>query len=173
VGQRWNCYICGALHEGLPLSWGFDEPHYWTGSDLQRSTGSCTEDVCWFDEDDGNHVQFVRGTIEVPILDGESSEEESFLIGAWTSLSETNFRWLLDHWTAGAAEQGTPWFGWLSSHIPAYTDTLSLKTNVHLRGGELRPLIEVQRTDHPLARDQHEGITIARARELAERWLHL
>ena len=173
MAHQWTCSVCGALHEGSPLSWGFDEPHYWTGSERQKSTGSCDEDVCWFDEDDGTRVQFVRGTVEIPILDGGSSDEESFLIGAWASLSETNFRWLLDHWTAGAAEQGAAWFGWLSSQIPVYPDTLTLKTNVHLRGRELRPLIELQRTDHPLARDQHEGITLARARELGEHWLHL
>jgi len=157
----------------LPLSWGFDEPEYWIGSDLQRASGSCDADVCWFDEDDGNRVQFVRGTIEIPIHDGGSPDEESFMIGVWASLSETNFAWLLDHWTAGAAAQGTPWFGWLSSQIPVYPDTLNLKTSVHLRGRELRPLIEVQSGHHPLARDQHDGITLARARELGEQWLHI
>ena len=69
------------------------------------------------------------------------------------SLSERNMQWYLDHWTAGPDEQEAPWFGWLSNRIPVYDDTLNLKTNVHVRGADLRPLIRVQRGAHQLARD--------------------
>ena len=57
-----------------------------------------------------------------------------------------------------------------------YPDTLLLKTHVHLRGVNARPLIELEPTDHPLAVEQRNGITAARVRELGElfehKWMH-
>jgi hypothetical protein len=47
-----------------------------------------------------------------------------------------------------------------------YPDTLNLKTMAHLRDNGIRPYIEVEPTEHPLAVDQHQGITLDRALEL-------
>jgi hypothetical protein len=41
-----------------------------------------------------------------------------------------------------------------------------LNTQVHLRGGNLRPRIELEPTDHPLAVEQREGISFARVEEI-------
>ena len=64
------------------------------------------------------------------------------------------------------------YFGWLSNSLPDYPETLSLKTSVHTRDLGLRPLIELEPTDHPLAVEQREGITMARVRQIAERNFH-
>lgn len=174
MSHEWTCSVCGASHEGIPLSWGFDEPIYWSSlTDEERTAGHLDTDLCWFTDESGDLARFVRGTIEVPVLGGENPDEAWFVIGVWVSLSETNFNWLLEHWTAGPEEQGEPWFGWLSNRIPVYDDTLNLKTNVRLRGDGLRPLVEVEPSDHPLSRDQHAGITPGRAHELGDRWFHL
>lgn len=165
--------MCGERHEGVPLSWGFDEPIYWGWIDnASRSEGFCDADVCWY-RFEGEQSYFVRGTIEIPIVDGIGEDEESFVIGAWVSLSASNMEWYLANWTAGPDDQEAPWFGWLSNRIPVYEETLNLKTNVHLRGNELRPAIEIQRGVHQLGRDQLAGISRARAHALAERWLHI
>jgi hypothetical protein len=69
-----------------------------------------------------------------------------------------------------------PYFGWFSSRIQVYPDTLLLKTRVHTREVGIRPSIELEPTDHPLAVEQRIGITRARVREIAElvehKWLH-
>ncbi len=62
-------------------------------------------------------------------------------------------------------------FGWLNSRLPLYPDTLNLKTNVHLRAA-IRPWIELESTDHPLALEQQEGITLERVQEIAMRLMH-
>lgn len=174
MAYEWTCSICGASHEGIPLSWGFDEPIYWDWlTEEERVAGHCDTDLCWFADSDGDLARFVRGTIELPILDPVDLDEDSFIIGVWASLSEANFNRYLDNPDAGADEQREAWFGWLSNRIPVYEDTLNLRTNVYLRGENLRPLIEVQTSDYPLSRDVHEGVTLRRARELGERWLHL
>ena len=45
-----------------------------------------------------------------------------------------------------------PFFGWLSTRLPAYPDPLNLKTRVYLLDDGLRPSIELEPTDHPPAR---------------------
>ncbi|HEX4157709.1 MAG TPA: DUF2199 domain-containing protein, partial [Rhizomicrobium sp.] len=64
-------------------------------------------------------------------------------------------------------EDEPPKFGWLSNNLSLYPETLSLKTNLHLRGGGIRPFIELEPTDHPLAIEQREGISIERVEEIA------
>ena len=57
-----------------------------------------------------------------------------------------------------------PFFGWLCTRIAYYpADTCGLKTMAHFQDGNLRPLIVVEPTDHPLAVDQREGITLEKA----------
>ncbi|WP_197455899.1 DUF2199 domain-containing protein [Stieleria neptunia] len=47
-----------------------------------------------------------------------------------------------------------------------YRSTLHLKTHVYLRDDGIRPQIELDETDHLLAKEQHGGISIERALEL-------
>jgi Uncharacterized protein conserved in bacteria (DUF2199) len=57
--SHWTCSRCGAVHEGLPLSWGFDEPAYWNWlTDEQRAEGHLDSDTCWYTEDDGDVARF-------------------------------------------------------------------------------------------------------------------
>jgi hypothetical protein len=66
-----------------------------------------------------------------------------------------------------------PMFGWLSTELPIYQpSTLNLKTVVHMQPVGLRPLVELEPTEHPLAVEQREGISIGRVQEFAERILH-
>jgi hypothetical protein len=171
MNPQWTCVVCGTVHEGLPLDWGFDQPWYWN-PERDEAEGFLNSDLCFIKSSPEGGDRFVRGLIEIPILDGTTDEEEYFGLGVWVSLSERNFRWYVENFEAGAEDQGEPWFGWLSNKVPVYPDTLSLKTDVHLRGEGLRPAIVVQPTDHPLAVDQHGGITLTRARELAAEWMH-
>jgi hypothetical protein len=47
-----------------------------------------------------------------------------------------------------------------------YPTTLNLALNVHTRPIGQRPFLEVEPTDHPLAVEQREGITLDRVREI-------
>ena len=63
--------------------------------------------------------------------------------------------------------------GELSTTLPLYVPpTLNLKTHVHTRPVGVRPLIELEPTDHPLAVEQREGITTQRVEEIAAQLLH-
>jgi hypothetical protein len=60
-----------------------------------------------------------------------------------------------------------PMFGWFSNSLPGYPETLNLKCSMYARTGGLRPLIELEATDHPLAIAQREGIPFSQAVEYA------
>ena len=84
-----------------------------------------------------------------------------------------SFTRALSLWTTPGREREQPYFGWMSTELPLYLpSTLSLKTRVHTQAVGQRPLIELEPTDHPLAVEQHTGITLARVQEIAETLLH-
>jgi len=106
---------------------------------------------------------FVRGCLEIPII----GQQDSFIYGVWESVSKASFARIVELWGASIIENEPPKFGWLCNNISLYPTTLSLKTNLHLHGGGKRPSIELEPTDHPLAVEQRQGISIKRVEEIA------
>ncbi|GJI89797.1 hypothetical protein RugamoR1_29600 [Rugamonas sp. R1(2021)] len=121
-------------------------------------------DDCVIDEE----FFFVRGCLEIPVI----GEVEPFSWGVWVSLSQANYlEWVKCYESEKRSHIG-PFFGWLNAWIKPYPDTISLKTNVHLRDDGIRPFIELQSTDHPLAIEQRMGITVERVAELYAQMMH-
>jgi hypothetical protein len=125
---------------------------------IQLSSDACVIDEKWF---------FVRGCLEIPVRD----HEELFSWGVWCSLSQDTFQ-RYEELFDQVDRAGESFFGWLCSAIPGYPDTQQLKTMVRVRSWPTRPFVELEPTNHPLAVEQREGITVARAREIAERVMH-
>jgi len=162
-------YLCGRCverHDDLPLHYGFHAPAYWYGIAENERTSRCllSSDPCIIDEE---HF-FIVGNLELPII----GSNEKFSWDVWVSLSAHNFARACKLWEQPGRESEPLYFGWLSSGVPGYPETLSLKTMVHTRPVSLRPLIELEPTDHPLAIEQRDGITWERVQELAEIILH-
>lgn len=151
------CSVCGKIHDDLP-DIGADRPDYWWGiPEEERDTRiKLTSDTCEIDDE---HF-FIRGVIHIPLHD----QAETFGFGVWVSQKRENFMTYLAN---PASSEIGPFFGWLSTRIAYYEeDTLSLKTKAHFQDGASRPLIELEPTDHPLAVDQREGISLAKAWEI-------
>ena len=106
--------------------------------------------------------------MEVPVAE----VQERFSWDVWVSLSQKNFARACELWQKPGREREPPYFGWLNTALPCYPNTLNLKTMVHTREVGRRPWIELEPTDHPLAVEQREGITLARVQEIAELLLH-
>jgi hypothetical protein len=166
VSDRWTCASCGEEHVGLPLDFAFDEPAFWDGG--RGPDDHLTSDLCTWTDDDGTLCHFVRGVLELPVV--ETGDRVAY--GVWGSLSDDSFERLLAVWDDERRVEEPPYFSWLSNSIPGYPETLGLKANVITRTPELRPAIVLLEDDHPLAREQREGITIERVREIASLLLH-
>ena len=165
--MTWACSVCGEVHEGLPRDLAFDAPVYWDGG--RGPDDRIDSDLCRWTDDDGNPAFFIRGLITLRVVD---DDEDDFRFGLWSSLSEKSFERVLQLWDDPARVAEPAYFGWLSNSIPGYPETLSLPLDVYTRSLEYRPEFVLHEGEHPLVRDQREGITLARVRELAELTLH-
>lgn len=164
--QQYQCRSCGQIHNGPPLSYGTEAPALWcTLSEKDRNRRAVlSSDQCIIN----NEYFFIVGNIEIPLLGAEGI----FSWSVWVSLSRDNFNRAGKLWYKQGRESEPAYFGWLSTSLPVYPDTLNLKTMVHTRAIGQRPYIELEPTTHPLAVEQREGITLERVQEFAERIMH-
>ena len=156
----WTCHCCGKQHNELPLAMGHESPDPWLGlSDAEReSRGEISSDACIID---GQHF-FVLGCLDIPII----GSTDVFRWLAWVSVSEKSFVRIGDLWETDIRDTEPPFFGWLSNRISSYPNTFALKTNLYLRNHGARPFIHLEPTDHPLAVEQREGISLKRVEEI-------
>ena len=162
MNDGYTCRTCGEFHAGIPLCYGAEAPVYWEAiPEAERNQrGELSSDQCVIDDE---HF-FILGRLEIPIHDNP----DPFCWLVWVSLSEPNFKRAHELWHASGRENEPPYFGWLSTQLPCYPDTVNLKTNVHTRPLGERPFIELEPTDHPLSLEQQNGITMQRVLEIAE-----
>ncbi len=164
--KGYRCVTCGKWHSELPLDFACLEPLYVDElSDAERAER--VDDLGDFRvlrQDDATHY-FIRGLIEIPI----HRSKKRFAYGVWTSLSEESFKKARTAYRR--KREAGPFFGWLSNALPGYPSTLNLKTHVHVRA-TIRAAIELEPTDHPLAVEQRDGITMTRVKEIVGALLH-
>lgn len=159
--KKWKCNLCDEWHTDLPFAYGPNYPDfYWSIPEEERSqrvvvdSNFCVIDRKYF---------FVRGRLKIPVLDSD----EDFCWDVWVSQSETNFDRTLTMMDTEGRESEPPYFGWLSNNLHLYPETTHLKTRVHTQPVGLTPIIELDYSDHPLAIEQRNGITLARVQEIA------
>jgi hypothetical protein len=174
---EFQCGECGAIHRGSP-SFGFDRPSLYDDvPEPERAARiMLTRDTCFIapapDEEGGQTHYFLRGLLEVPI----AGATEPFLWGVWVTQSEASFMEYLE--TFEDDQSGTGSFGWLAVAWAPYKRTKpgqyleNLRCNALWQKQGKRPLIELQECDHPLYRDQRDGISWHRAIEIARMVIH-
>jgi hypothetical protein len=159
---RFRCSVCGQVHDELP-DIAAEKPDPWFGvpaAERERRI-KFTSDTCIIDDEDF----FIRGVIEIPIHD----YPQQFGFGVWVSQKRENFRTYARR--PNTSKIG-PFFGWLCTRISYYPqDTTMLKTRAHFHGRGRRPTIELEPTDHPLAVDQREGITLEKALQIVHHYM--
>ena len=154
---RYTCSSCEEVHSGLP-DISYAAPAYWNDAVIQKGS-QLDVDICVIEDRDF----FLRCLLEIPIR--ESDHRLGW--GIWSSVSRKSFD-LYTAETAPGDDLPGPFFGWFSNSLPGYPETLSLKCSLSLPEPHLRPVIELEPTDHPLAVDQRQGITIERTLEFIE-----
>jgi hypothetical protein len=162
---EFQCAACGETHQGMP-SFGARAPvSYFAIPEAERAarcrlgTDDCVIDDSTF---------FVLGCLDLPV----HGESELFSWGVWVSLSRSSYEQWKWCYEADKRSHIGPFFGWLNASLKPYPDTMNLKTRVHLRDGKLRPFIELEPTDHPLALEQRDGISVERVAELYTQIVH-
>jgi hypothetical protein len=164
--SSFKCMTCGASHPGPATCYGPEAPAYWYGipPEDRAARFPIGGDLGVLD---GTHY-FIRGHLEIPI----HGRSEPFVWVVWSTLSRANFDRVVDNWESEGRESEPPYFGYLSTVLPGYPDTMSLKVQVHTRRVGLVPTIELEATDHPLSVEQRGGMPWSRVEELASIVLH-
>lgn len=162
-----TCAHCNQPLTDPPLCYAAEAPWRILGvseSELD-SRVVLSDDQCIVDE----KYFFIRGHIEIPIVDAASL----FIWSVWCSLSDKSFQHMGDRWNEPSRSEDPAYFGWLTSQLPGYPDTLHLQTTVQSRGLGVVPLVTVfEPADHPIVQEQREGISMARVHEFAHLILH-
>ncbi len=161
-----ECAACGRHHPELPRSYALPLPELCARMSPEEQARRCEISEEWCVVDGQHH--FVRTCLEIPVRD----DDGPLVWIVWASLSPANFERTMRLWHTPGRETEPPYFGWFSSSLPGYPETLSLKSMVHTRPVGERPWVELEPTDHPLAVEQRVGISAARLREIAAAALH-
>lgn len=165
----YTCECCDEIHEGSP-SFGFNAPdQYASLTDEQKARhGWLSDGLCKITVE--QHTDFfIRAILEVPI----HGVSEPFIWGVWVSASQKSYEHYVE--TLDAPIEGDGFFGWVSNAIPWYPAAGHLATDVCVQTNGERPLLRLHSgspDDHPLILDQTNGITQARAQEIAEFVMH-
>jgi len=162
---HFHCASCGQTHEGMPTFGSAAPLAYYAVPENERSRRcQLGTDGCVIDND----FFFVRGCVEIQV----HGQPEPFVWGLWVSLSKQNFiEWYGAENQAKRSHLG-PYFGWLDAALKVYPEAMNLKTRVHLRDNGIRPYIELEPTDHPLAVEQREGISVQRVAAIYGAMVH-
>jgi len=162
--REWICPSCGEPHQGLfdlaarhPVQWPHGE-EYEPNAALRMDGDFLSEDFCVLR---GEHF-FVRSLLLLPII----GAEKPFGFGVWGTLSRVNFELYVDTFDGGVQGHLGPWFSWFSNELRSHPDTVNLKAQMHPRNGRQRPYLQIMTEDHPLAREQRDGITFDRVLDL-------
>ena len=145
---------------------GSPAPEAWFAVPEHERDKRCflSSDQCVIDE----KYFFLLGRLEIPVHDAD----ESFVWLTWVSVSEANFDRAIDVWETEGRESEPPYFIWIQSALPYPGGTLSLKGSLLTQPVGTRPLVVLEESDHPLSKEQREGITLARVQEIVESALH-
>jgi hypothetical protein len=165
VEFEFTCTTCGKVHRGMPAI-GADAPLSYYAVPVHERAQRCTlgTDDCVIDAT----LFFVRGCVELPV----HGQTQPFSWGVWVSISDVSYGVWKDSFHAKKRSHLGPLFGWLNSRLTPYPDTANLKTRVHLRDDGIRPSIELEPTEHPLAVEQRDGISTVRVAELFSKMMH-
>lgn len=154
-----KCKVCNCDLGEVPMCFGSSSPaSLMVPPEETEDRVAENEDQCIVDDE---HY-FVRGHIELPLLDSK----DTFIWSVWVSLSEESFEHMSEFWESEGRENCEPYFGWLSTSLPCYPDTLHLKTSVQSQAVGHVPLISLEPSEHPLSVEQQSGITMERVHEI-------
>ena len=162
------CVKCGQWHDKLPLGWGLAEPIYLSKITPAERAARVKIDhaagVCVLDDS----FHFLMGCLQLPIV-GTGAR---FTWTLWVQVAGEDMENILSRWSDPMRDTMEPTPGILIDLFADYPECDRLKIWVHHQPPGMRPLFEVLASEHPLYREQSEGISEGRLREIAMAMYH-
>ena len=160
-----QCSECHQYHVDVERVLGASAPDDWVSvSRGERLEAELTPDICIF-TDSGRTRHFVRGHLQVPVVEGEPPV---FIWSVWVELDEPSMELVARSWSHPNRAAIPPLEGRLANELPYEQPTRGLGITVHTRDPGLAPLLMVS-ADHALGAEQRDGISIHRLAQLGAR----
>lgn len=157
-----RCPACGQRHGGLP-ELNIEKPFEWRGGERQDASSPdidprnyLLEDFCVID----NRQFFIRAVAALPLLGGAGATLAFSLFVALSGADFDRYGETFDQ-TDQSGIGTLP--GRIANRIGGFPETLDLACAVRPRTDGSRPLVFVDAPEHPLAKAQHDGITLDQA----------
>ncbi|MGA7991862.1 MAG: DUF2199 domain-containing protein [Thermoanaerobaculia bacterium] len=159
--ESFRCSTCGKQHSGAPLSYIAREPYpYLLIPEAERAARSLIDtDLCVIDE----ARYFMLGNLELKVLETGGR----FSWDVWVELQKADFTHAVKVWETVGREASRPYQAVLATPLSIYPPTVGLVCSVFTRPVGARPGITLHESDHPLYREQSDGITLHRVQEIA------
>jgi hypothetical protein len=161
------CIKCGQWHDNLPLGWGIAEPIYLAKLSAAERAGRVQIDheagVCILDG-----ATFILGLLQIPIR----NSDRKFTWTLWVQVAQPDMDNILANWTNPRRAEMDPTPSILVEYFGDYPECERMHVYVRHQEPGKRPLLEVLPTEHPLYKEQTEGITDGRIREIAMAMYH-
>ena len=163
---QFKCSCCGEVHKGIP-TFGAQLPiaAFYIPKEEREQRVDAGDSDCVIDE----QYYFLRGCIEISV----EGFNDPFIWGAWMSIRKEDF---VEYITCPDDKDRSclgPYYGYLSGHfLPYKEDCEDLRLIMYPREEGTRPYLELEKTDHPLSLEQHNGITAKRVAEIYETMAH-
>jgi hypothetical protein len=168
----YTCAVCGEVHDEEPLGYGWRVPDLLSDKNakqLEKRHWLVVDELVTGRDDARDRFFAIKGNIEIPIR----GSDDRFVWTVWQSLSPENAERALDLWFEPSRVDEPPYSGWLLNAIPGYAPlTHGLPATTWWREPRVRPAILVEDPEHPLAREQDDGIGRERVIEIASMFRH-
>lgn len=165
--EGWRCAGCGQTHSGLLTCFGPDEPYAWHRASLgARLRGRLQRSICRVSLD-GETRFYLRGHVHIPLV-GHSDPD--FVWNVWVEVRRDDYERTKRHWHDPARVELPVINAVLDTPLPYEPPTAGLPVEVRERPpGEVPHVTLTAVPDHPLQREQEEGMDLHRLAELNER----
>lgn len=148
------------------MSFGAEAPYdyYLVPAEDREARTMLGSDQCLIDD----QRCYVRGQLELPVV----GSDQVFTWGVWLEVPLASFERMDELWEVEGREAEPPYTCTVATALPVYPSTLGLRALLATRPLGLRPAVMLEPSDHPLSREQQEGINWERVHALVSVTLH-
>ena len=169
--DRVRCAKCGEEHDlsEVEPSYGRPDAYFDVPPAEREARASFSKDEGRIrDAEDAERRHFLRVLLPMPVRG-----EDEMCWGVWVEVSGWSWDRAQELWDAADQGQEPPFDAVLANALAGYVGTLGLRGQVQLTGPTTAPRFELAaETDHPLAREQREGVYLERALEWVASHVH-
>lgn len=153
-----RCATCGEEHELLEMEPSYAWPDAYLAipkKERPHLTNFSKDDGRIRNADDTERRHFLRVVLSVPI----NGERQDVAWGVWVEVGAAEWERAYERWDDPDQSKEPPFPARLANALTGYEGTLGLPGRVRLTGPSTAPLFELDTdVDHPLAREQREGV---------------